>query len=89
LNKREAEQLGLEDEEGVLILSVNPGGLADEAGLATGQVITHVNGKEVTTAREFKDVVDEVSSGDGVVLRVLFVDQNRRTVVSYTSFVKP
>ena len=89
LRTREAKQFELEDEEGVLILAVKPGGLADEAGLAAHQVITHVNGKEVTTAREFKERVDDVASGKGVVLRVLTVDQNRRKIVSYTSFVKP
>ncbi len=90
LNARDANQLGLENEEGVLILDVTPGSLADDAGLGRGSVISHVNGKGVATGPEFKDAVNGVPSGKGIVLRVLRGGgRDARRSVSYTSFVKP
>lgn len=88
LSARDATQLGLEGERGVLILDVTPGSLADDAGLLRGQIITQVNGKTVATGPEFKDAVTEVPSGDGVVLRVLDARGGRQNV-AYTSFIKP
>jgi len=90
LSARDAGQLGLEGDEGVLILEVTPGSLADDAGLGRGQVITHVNGKSIAGGPEFKDAVTSVPSGEGVVLRVLQGGgRDARRTVSYTSFVKP
>jgi serine protease Do len=88
-SRSDAEQFGLEDEQGVLILAVQPGSLADDAGLRENQIVTHVNSREVSTAREFKESVDNIPSGGGVVLRLVMADPNRQKVVMYTSFVKP
>jgi serine protease Do len=88
LSRRDANELGLEDEQGVVILSVVPGSLADDAGLTSRMVITHVNGQEVDSAQAFKDAVTKVPSGQGVVVRVVAVAGGRKTV-GFTSFVKP
>jgi serine protease Do len=89
LSRRDAKQAGLEDEEGVVILDVTPGSLADDAGLKPRFVITHANGKPVPTARDFKDEVTSTRSGKGVVLRFVTVSSDGDKVVAYTSFVKP
>ncbi len=92
LSDRDRAQLGLEDVQGVLILSVTPGSLADDAGLAPGQVITHANDRAVDSGQQFKDLILSLPSGEGVVLRVVTVDpRNRQQApsVGYTSFVKP
>jgi serine protease Do len=86
---REARQLQIEDEQGALILEVVPGSLADDASLAPRFVITHVNGKTITSAQACKDAVDSVKSGDGVVLRIVIPNREGRKVVGYTSFLKP
>ncbi len=88
-SRRDAERLGLEDEEGVIILDITPGSLADDAGLAPNQVITHVNGQTVTSGAGFRDRILSMSSGEGVVLRVVTVDANRTKAVLFTSFIKP
>lgn len=89
LSGREANQMNLDDIEGVLILDVTPGSLADDAGLRRSYVITHVNRDPVTTAREFKDKVTSIPSGQGVVLRVVTSSADGQQSVGFTSFIKP
>lgn len=89
LSDREAEQLGLDGENGVVILSVSPGSLADDAGLQPRQVITEVNGGAVTSVQDLKSNLDSISKGEGVVLRVVTPLPNRQKSVAFTSFVKP
>jgi serine protease Do/serine protease DegQ len=74
---------------GVVVLRVTPGSLAEEAGLSTRQIITQVNGKAVDSARTFKDAVENVPSGEGVVLRVISVGRDGQKNVFFTSLVKP
>lgn len=90
LSAEDAERLNLEDERGVLIREVAAGSLADEAGLARNQVITHVNGVAVTTAQTLYDKINAMSSGSGIVLRVIWPSpQERRVNIGFTSFKKP
>ncbi len=87
-SERDLERLGIEGEEGILILEVTPTSLADDAGLRPGQVVTHVNGVPVTSGAEFRDRVLELESGSGAILR-LVSSAERQTMIRYTSFVKP
>lgn len=90
LSAQDAERLNLGEERGVLIREVAPGSLADEARLAPNQVITHVNGVAVTTAQNLYDKINTMSSGSGIVLRVIWQSpQERRISPGYTSFKKP
>ena len=90
LSAQDAETRNLGDERGVLIREVAPGSLADESGLARNQVITHVNGVAVTTAQNLYDSIKAMSSGSGIVLRVIWQSpQERRINIAYTSFKKP
>jgi serine protease Do len=92
LSSREASQLRVEGESGVLILSVTPGSLAEDAGLVARVIVTHVNGSAVTTASEFKDAVTSVASGKGIVLRLVIPPDPRgggQKSIAYTSFLKP
>jgi len=89
LNEKEIQQLDLEENQGVVVLGVAPGSLAEEAGLSSRQIITHVNGTSVDSARAFKNAVEKVPSGEGVVLRVIAVGPEQQKNVFYTSFVKP
>lgn len=90
LSQRDAEQLNLDIAGGVLIREVSPGSLADEAGLSTPQVITHVNGNPVATAQALYDTINSLTSGTGIVIRVVWnTQQSRQMSIAYTSFVKP
>ena len=89
LSARDADQLGLEGENGVIITEVSPGSKADEAGLRPNLVVTHVNGQPVGTAQQFYDRINSMSTGEGIILRVLSVTQRSASTVSYVSFRKP
>lgn len=91
LTDRAARQLGMENVEGVQIISVTPGSLADDAGLEPKiMVITEVNGQPVKDAQTFKKLVDQAESGEGIVLKVLAANPaGGRITSAFTSFVKP
>ena len=90
LTSQEASRLRMDGEEGVLIMDVTPGSLADDAALRPDQVITHLNGDRVRTARRFKNEITSLNSGEAVILRLVYVDRRAgRKGVAYTSFVKP
>jgi serine protease Do len=87
VSPRDHQRLGFDDEAGMLVLDVTPTSLADDAHLRSGDVITHVNGNEVSTASAFREAILSLPSGSGVVLRVVtFVGQKQ---VRFTSFRKP
>ena len=89
LNPRDSDQLGLDEEGGVVITNVWPGSLGDEAGLSQFDIITHVNGETVQTDREFKDTIDDIDSGQAIILRVVRINPERRPAIRYVSFRKP
>ncbi len=89
LERRDLERLGLKDEQGVIVLEVRPGSLADEAGLFSNQIITHVNGDAIRNAQEFKDRIDSMASSKGIILQLVTVNRDRRKNISFTSFIKP
>lgn len=56
-------------EDGTLVISrVREGSAAEEAGLLEGDVITAVNGTEVTSASEIADLIATLSVGDTVIV---------------------
>ena len=58
------------DSEGVIILRVEPGSPAEQAGLSRGSVILSVNGRPVNTPEELKEAIGEYEAGDTVTLTV-------------------
>ena len=64
-----AEGFGLTSLNGGIISNLVKGGPADKAGLDRGDVITHINGKEMHNVRELLTVVSQTSPGDVVVVK--------------------
>jgi S1-C subfamily serine protease len=56
--------------KGVVIAKVVPGSPGDDAGLATGDVITNVDGKPVTSAKEVRQLVKAHQPGDAIKMTV-------------------
>lgn len=54
LTPRIARELGTDQEHGAVITKVNPGSLAEDAGLQRGDVIFEVNRKEIASVSEFQ-----------------------------------
>ncbi|MFH1266771.1 MAG: PDZ domain-containing protein, partial [Planctomycetota bacterium] len=70
LTKAMAEQLNYGDLSGALIMHVDPGQIAAQAGLRQGMLITRVGDAEVKSVAEFREAVKDVSLESGVTLEV-------------------
>ncbi|MFM2096543.1 MAG: hypothetical protein RIS70_3667 [Planctomycetota bacterium] len=76
-----ARQIGSKEMQGVIITQVEPGSLAQRAGLAAGDVITSVNRKGVQTAQEYRDLLRAASVDKGILLQVRRDGVNRFVVI--------
>ncbi|HKQ07403.1 MAG TPA: trypsin-like peptidase domain-containing protein [Blastocatellia bacterium] len=83
-----ARQAGLEGTHGAFVMSVDPGSVADENGLAQDDLIVEINNRPVTSADDFQRIIRELHSGDDVVIKVLHRPQSeairRAWIVSLT-----
>jgi len=66
-----AKELKLTDAHGVVVSSVKPGSLAEEAGLRKGTVIERVNKHAVNTPEQFQEILKKNSLVKGVILDVV------------------
>jgi serine protease Do len=57
LTSKVAKRYRLDVDKGLLIIDVEAGSLADEAGLAEGDIIISINKKEVGSLEEFKEII--------------------------------
>ncbi|HEY6837685.1 MAG TPA: DegQ family serine endoprotease [Geobacteraceae bacterium] len=57
LNKELAARLQLKDTTGVVVTEVKPDGLAQEAGIAQGDVIKEIDGRKIVTAKDYEKAV--------------------------------
>lgn len=74
-----AEQLGYENEAGVVVSGVEPDSAAAMAGIRNGALIQEVNRKPVSTIKEFEEAVAQSDAGRPVLLLIL-QDQYSRYV---------
>jgi len=70
--------------KGAVIVNVDPSGVAAQAGLQPGDVVTEINGSSVGDAKAFVKALDKVSSGK--LIRLIL---NRRGTETFAAFVKP
>jgi len=67
LSEEQMKQLGIKDnEEGVYVSAVAPDGAAQVAGIKRGDIITKINGAEVTSGLEMSSVLANYKPGDKV-----------------------
>ena len=69
LTKELAEKYGYEDEEGVIISEIKPGGLADDEGLEAGDLIQEVGRQPVRNVKEFNKAMKKVKDRVLLVVR--------------------
>ncbi|WP_247827498.1 S1C family serine protease [Arthrobacter antioxidans] len=79
LTPRIAEQLNLEDTTGVVVLSVPPGGPADDAGIRPGDIITRIGDEEISAPEDLLAALRQHDPGDTVPVQ-LRRDATTRTV---------
>ena len=56
------EQLGLESNEGVIVVDVEPDSFADDAGLLAGDVIEAINKDKITDVDDFQRTIKRVKA---------------------------
>jgi serine protease Do len=66
-----AENFGLKEARGALVAEPQPDGPATKAGIEAGDVITAVNGKEVSDSREVARTISGLAPGTAVRLTVI------------------
>lgn len=66
-----AGKVGYEGVQGVIVIDISAGSLADESGLEEGDIITRINGRQVSNESQFAGMLKNMRPGRVVVLRVL------------------
>jgi serine protease Do len=69
--------------QGVVILSVEEGSLADEIGFQEGDVILEINRKKIETIKDFDKVMKDATADKGIIFRI-----HRRGSSFYLTFKK-
>lgn len=65
-----AEQYGYEGLAGVVVTQVEPGSIAQLAGITPGALILEVNRKPVENTKTFKQAIEDAAKEDAVMLRI-------------------
>lgn len=76
-------------QSGVVVVSVAAGSPAEAAGLAEGDVITAVNGKDVATPQDVVDIVGAMKPGQDVTLSTQPADAEESADVTVTLGARP
>ncbi len=71
LNPELAAQIGAKETSGVVVVAVKPGGVAEEAGIAVGDIIKEVDGAKIITAADFSKAVSAHKKGEFMRLLLL------------------
>jgi serine protease Do len=70
LSPQRIREKDLDVKQGVTVLHVEPGSVADDARVKPNDVIESINRQPVKTNEDFKRVLNELKSGDPIVLQV-------------------
>ncbi len=81
-----AKELGYEETPaGVIVTRVDPNGAAAESGIAVGQIIEKVNGKQIASMKEIEEALKSASLTDGVRVLVSTPSGKQSIVVQSNS----
>jgi serine protease Do len=71
INQQMARELGLHGKaQGVVVVNVEPGSAADQAGLAQGDVIREINRQPVKSVKDYEHVVSDLKKDQDVLLLI-------------------
>jgi S1-C subfamily serine protease len=71
LTERLRQRLGIQSQEGVVVVDVLPGSPASRAGLRHGDVIVSANDREITDPRELCQAIHETGVGEDLAMQVM------------------
>jgi len=81
LNSEAAQQLGMEDEQGVVVTGVQPGSPAYKASIQPGDVILEVNRQAVKSTTDLKEKIAKAGESDSLLLLVKNAHGSRYVVL--------
>lgn len=73
-----AQQLNSETQFGLLIIGVLQNGPGQKAGIQAGDILTHINGIEIISAKKALDLITNLHAGDIAILRGVRRNQSLR-----------
>lgn len=82
-----AESLGISEDVGEFITSVQPGSAAAEAGIQRGDVIVRIDGKQVTPDQTLSFIVANITPGERVPIEL--IRRGERRTVNVTVDTRP
>lgn len=89
LNRERRENRGvivhIDNEQGVLITTVDPDGPAARAGMRQGTVVLAVNGVNVNSPRELVEEINQYDAGDSITLSIIDGDAKQDVEVTLES----
>ncbi len=65
-----AQQFGIKDDQGVVVVDVAPDSQADQAGVKEGDLITEINHQAIKTPADYQDITNGLKKGDAVHLYI-------------------
>ena len=71
INEDNAEEFGVKNVGGAVIMSVEPESAADKAGLQVGDIVTAVNGRKIDSSNELSNSIGLLAAGDEVEITLL------------------
>ncbi|HET7624197.1 MAG TPA: trypsin-like peptidase domain-containing protein [Verrucomicrobiae bacterium] len=72
-----AEQFGTRQTSGIIVVSVDQGGIAARAGIKPGDIVTAINQKSIATPKEFSNAMKNADLKKGVVVNLISDDTAR------------
>ncbi|UZP68344.1 DegQ family serine endoprotease [Desulfovibrio mangrovi] len=82
VDENTAKALGLKSDKGAFVAGVIPGQPADKAGLKSGDVITSVNEKEITSSSELINAIANLPPGDKAKLTIVREGKPRTVLIT-------
>jgi S1-C subfamily serine protease len=76
-----APQMGVKSVPGAIIGEVSPGLLGEKAGLKSGDIITEINGKKITSAADMESALVSLQSGNIITILFLREGQTRKSEI--------
>lgn len=75
LTKELADKYGLKQTTGVVVLQVEIGSPADKAGINSNDIISKINGKQIETSRQLREIIAGIAPGEEIEVTILRDDK--------------
>ncbi len=89
ISEKLAKKFGLNSGKGIMIAEVMRGSSGEKAGLKAGDIVTHLNNKEINSSGQFRNQVSLTPIGQTIELSILRDGKNQKISVEIESLDDP